>query len=131
MVARLQWPLFCLVLALLACHELDAMVKNEWHLLPVLKNMPDTQAMPLFIWLHIPMFAVLFWMGGHENPVWRRRMQALIDSLVIVHAAAHFILSGHPHYEFEPPIETITVYGAAVIAMLHGAALLQLSHTRQ
>ena len=116
---RFTWPLFCLVLALLAVHELDAMIAGEWRLLPILSDMTDADGMRAFIWLHIPMFGVMFWLGGHPNPRLRYRAQFVLDLLVIGHGIAHFLLNDHPDYGFEPPVETVTVFGAALAASLH------------
>jgi hypothetical protein len=51
---------FYLGLGLLFTHELDAIVQGEWRLLYVLRSLPDEQAMPLFVALHVPLFALTF-----------------------------------------------------------------------
>ncbi|MGB0920960.1 MAG: DUF6713 family protein [Alphaproteobacteria bacterium] len=119
MLDRFGWPLFCLALALLATHELDAMIRHEWRLLPVLSGMDDKAAMQAFILLHIPMFGVMYWMGGHGNAKARRRNQLILDAIMVGHAIAHFLLNDHPKYEFVPPVETITVFGAGLVAAIH------------
>lgn len=129
MAQKYMWPLFCVVLALLATHELDAIARHEWRMLPVLSDLPDLTGRYWFILLHIPLFALLFWLTGHPAPTFRYRMQLLVDGLVIAHGVAHYVLSGHPAYEFQPPVETITVFGAASLAAVHALFLFKLRAT--
>lgn len=118
-----QWLNLSLVitLALFAVHEMDAMTHAEWRLLPVLSGMPDAAARDWFVLLHVPLFAGIFWAIFFSG--WKRRAAQLLSGLTITHAIAHLLLSGHKHYTFVPPIETITVYGTALSA----AAFLSLS----
>ena len=65
--------LFFIGLSLLLCHELDAVAQAEWRLLPVLRTLTDASAYPIFVWLHVPLFAlVLWWTGSTSLPVRRR-----------------------------------------------------------
>lgn len=125
-ISRIAWPLYSLVLALLACHELDAVARHEWRLLPGLSGLNDHDGLIAFVLLHIPAFALLFWANGHPAQSVRWRSQMVVDLFVIVHAIIHFSLNGHPQYEFEPPIETITVFGAAFFGALHALLLIKL-----
>jgi len=103
-----------ITLALFAVHELDAMTHAEWRLLPVLSGMEDTAARDAFVLLHIPLFAGAFWAAFFAS--WKRLAARLLSGLTILHAIVHFLLSGHELYTFAAPIETITVYGAALSA---------------
>jgi Family of unknown function (DUF6713) len=113
------YALFCIGLALLACHELDAVSKFEWRLLPILSTFEDETGLAAFILLHIPIFAVVFWATGHTNKIIRWRSQVGVDLFLLAHGLIHFVLSDHALYEFEPPIETITVYGGALVGIIH------------
>ena len=46
--------LFYLGFSLLACHELDAVARHEWRLLPVLNKLNDDSGLIVFVLLHIP-----------------------------------------------------------------------------
>lgn len=105
--------------ALFLCHELDAMVRAEWRLLPVLRSMPDEAARDAFNLLHVPLVGVPIWLLVSFGEPVRRRTIAVLEWLLIVHAAAHALLRGAEAYQFEPPVETITVFGAAAAAALH------------
>lgn len=106
-----------ITLALFAVHEMDAMTHAEWRLLPVLNGLPDAAARDWFVLLHIPLFAGAFWMVFYS--AWKRRAAQVLSGLTIVHAIAHFLLSGHQLYTFVAPIETITVYGAALSSLVY------------
>lgn len=103
-----------LIVSLFAVHEMDAMTHAEWRLLPILSDLPSEQARQLFLWLHIPLFAGMIWALFFAN--WKRVAARIVCAALIIHAAAHFLLSGHELYTFTAPIETITVYGAAAIS---------------
>ena len=117
------WLNLSLVLAvsLFAVHEMDAMTHAEWRLLPVLSGMEEGAARDVFVLLHIPLYVGVFWALFFAS--WRVLAGRIFAGAAIAHATAHFLLSGHQLYTFVAPIETITVYGAA----LAGAVYLVLS----
>jgi len=116
--------LFYVGLALFAVHEMDAVARYEWRLLPGLSLLGDDAGQITFVLLHIPLFVLLFWMTGHRSEQIRYKSQLSVDGLLLVHGLAHFALSGHPLYEFEAPVETITVYGGALVGIVHGGLLI-------
>ena len=117
--------LFYLGLALLATHELDAVARHEWRLLPIFSMLPDDTGRLWFILVHIPLFAMLFWLSGHASPKVRLRSQLTLDIFFLLHGVIHFALSKHALYEFRAPVETITVYGAALVGLVHVVSLMQ------
>jgi len=118
--------LFYLGLALLSCHELDAVARHEWRLLPGLNLLDDGAGQAAFVLLHVPVFALLFWLTGHRTDTVRRRSQLAVDAFLVLHAVAHFALSGHELYEFQGPVAAITIYGGALVGAVHaGLALLR------
>ena len=106
-----------LAVALLAVHEMDAMTHAEWRLLPVLGGMDDDTAREAFVFLHIPLYVGVFWAVFVSS--WKQLAGRLFSAATIAHAVAHLLLSGHEHYTFIAPIETITVYGAALAGLAH------------
>jgi len=117
--------LFYLGLALLAGHELDAVARHEWRLLPVLNLLDDETGQMVFILAHLPLFAALFWLTGHQSLKIRNWSQLGVDGFLIFHGALHYALSGHPLYEFTAPVETITVYGGGIVGAVHLALTLR------
>ena len=117
------WLNLSLVLAvsLFAVHEMDAMTHAEWRLLPILGGLEDGAARDAFVLLHIPLYVGLFWALFYAS--WKVLAGRILSVAAIAHATAHFLLSGHDLYTFVAPIETITVYGAA----LAGASYIAIS----
>lgn len=115
-----------LTVALLATHELDAMTHAEWRLLPVLSALEDETAREIFVLLHIPLFAGI--LAAIYLAPWKRRAAVILCTLTIIHAIAHWLLSGSPLYTFTAPIETITVYGGALSSAVYlGLSFLETS----
>jgi hypothetical protein len=106
-------------LSLLLCHELDAVAQAEWRLLPVLRMLTDASAYPIFVWLHVPLFAlVLWWTGSTSVPV-RRRAQFGVDAFLVIHAGLRTALRSHDYYTFHSTLSMDCMYGAAVIGTVH------------
>lgn len=116
--------LFYAGLALFACHELDAVARHEWRLLPGLSLLDDRNALIAFVLLHIPLFTGLFWLTGHKRRVIRRPSQLVVDGLLIVHAAAHSALSNYNLYEFQAPLEGTLIFGGAAVGAFHATLML-------
>lgn len=115
-----------LTVALLATHEMDAMTHAEWRLLPGLSSLEEDAARELFVVLHIPLFAGI--LAAVYLAPWKRLAARVLCALTIVHAIAHWLLSASPLYTFTAPIETLTVYGAALSSIAYlGLSFLETS----
>lgn len=119
--------LFYLGLALLAGHELDAVGSAEWRLMPGLDLLADATAETVFIALHIPLFALVFWLTGHRARGLRTGSQRVIDVFLIIHAGLHAVLSGDAEYHFETPLSDLLIFGGAAVGALHLAWSLRAS----
>ena len=111
--------LFFTGLSLLLCHELDAVAQAEWRLLPVLRTLNDASAYPIFVWLHVPLFALLLWWTGSTSLPVRRRAQLGVDAFLVIHAGLHTALHSHEDYTFHSTLSTHCIYGAALIGAVH------------
>lgn len=78
-------------------HELDAVKRHEWRIFPLIKLLPEKQGEQVFIWLHIPLFALLLW-GGDGEPMNPTRIG--LTAFAIIHVRLHFLLRHHRAYEF-------------------------------
>lgn len=78
-------------------HELDAVKRHEWRVLPVLRLLPERTGEQVFIWVHVPLFAVLLW-GGDGDPTSVIRVGLAV--FAIVHVGLHILFRRHPAYEF-------------------------------
>lgn len=78
-------------------HELDAVKRHEWRVLPLTSFLSEKIGEQVFIWLHVPLFALLLW-GGDGDPASATRL--VLSVFAIVHVGLHFLLRRHPAYEF-------------------------------
>ena len=108
---------------LLAVHEMDAMTHAEWRLLPVLNDLQDENARDAFVLLRIPLYVGLFWSLFFAT--WKQLAGRIFSVALIAHAIVHYLLSGHELYTFVAPIETVTVYGAAMFSICYLAISLK------
>lgn len=114
--------LFYLTLALLTTHELDAVQRREWRLLPVLRRLPDDAGFAWFTALHVPLFVAFFWLMGSAPAEVHMMFQTALAAFAVVHAGLHWLLRKHPRYEFNNPLSWSLILGAAIA----GAAYLLL-----
>ena len=113
-ISRISGPILWLGLALFIAHELDAIARHEWRLLPGFSVEEDNVARDTFVLLHIPLLAVAFWLMTHPVTGIRNLGRSAIAALLIIHAGLHLLLSGHELYEFEGAVAQITIYGASL-----------------
>lgn len=111
--------IFQLAFATLVTHELDAVHKREWRLLFILHKLPEERARRAFILIHVPLFAVLFWLITHPHGAVRLGSRVGLDLFMIVHAGLHWRLSNHLKYMFKTAYSRLLIYGAAVLGLVH------------
>ena len=104
---------FYLALSLLITHELVAVRRHEWRLLPILCMLPDSAGFAWFTVLHVPLFALFFWWMGGEAAT-RLVFQMALAAFTIVHAGLHWLLRRHPLYEFNNPLSWSLIGGAGI-----------------
>lgn len=100
-------------------HELDAVKRHEWRVLPLTSFLPDRIGEQTFIWLHLPLFALLMW-GGHGDPANATRIG--LSAFAIVHVGLHILYRRHPANEFN----NVSSWSLIVLTGLLGAAYLAL-----
>lgn len=81
------------LLAAFLAHELDAVRRHEWRILPLLSRLPEAWGAGAFAWGHIPLLFALFWWDGPG-------VQAGIAAFAVVHVGLHLLLQRHPANEF-------------------------------
>ena len=100
---------FVLGLSLLITHELDAMTAKEWLIFPGLSGLPDEHGRAVFVWAHVPLFALILWgLMGADYAAWR----AGLDVFMIGHVVAHLALHGHRLNGFRRPLSWALILGA-------------------
>lgn len=100
-----------LMLAFLITHELDAVAHHEWRILFFTNFLPDDQGRLLFIWLHVPLF-MLVWVL-QDRPWFRNALSAF----AVIHVGLHVALINHPAYEFNNLSSWLWIGGAGVFGL--------------
>ncbi len=103
---------------MLVSHELDAVAQHEWRLLYVLRSLPESIAQDAFVLLHVPLVAVLAWLGWHREPAVRAGSRLALAAFTIVHAGLHWRLSDDPLYTFHSATSVALIYGTIVPAVV-------------
>jgi hypothetical protein len=98
-------------------HELDAVKRHEWRVLPLLRSLPERVGEQVFIWAHVPLFALLLW-GGDGSATSATRIG--LSGFAVVHVGLHILYRRHPRYEFN----TVSSWGLILLTGLLGAAYL-------
>lgn len=103
----MSW-LFYGALGFLMTHELDAIDKKEWRLLPGLCWLDDVWGYRMFVWLHVPLFGWVLSLADH--PTFRLGMSAFC----VVHLFLHLLLRKHPSHLFDDWWSWGLIVGAGV-----------------
>ncbi len=117
-------PLFLLALSCLFTHELDAMRRREWKLLPVFRSLDDASGEAAFLAAHVPLFAALIWIGWHADEPFRVTGRDAISAFCIVHVWLHGLFRNHPAYAFHGVLSVGLIWGAGLL----GATYLIAAH---
>jgi hypothetical protein len=83
------------LLAAFVTHELDAVRRHEWRVLPLTSFLPDRIGAEAFIWLHVPLFWALLWFDERGGT-----LRLCVATFAIVHVALHWFYRNHPANEF-------------------------------
>lgn len=113
-----EW-VFRLGLSLLLTHELDAVARAEWRVLPLTSFLPDRIGFPVFVLLHVPLFAVLPWWVGHRDPGIRRGARTASSAFLVVHVGLHLAFSAHEHYDFHSALSKLLIFGGGAFGALY------------
>lgn len=93
----LDLVLYHATLAALLTHELDAVKRHEWRVLPLTAWLPERAGEQLFLWLHVPLVLALLHLGaGDEATAFRRG----VAWFAVVHVGLHWLYRRHPKSEF-------------------------------
>ncbi len=108
--------LFYLMLAFFFTHELDAVKRHEWRLLPKISFLPDHIVERIFIWLHIPLFLMIFYYAAGEV---NSGFNLFLSGFSVVHAGGHWLFRKHPACEFNNPTSWTLISATGIFGALH------------
>jgi hypothetical protein len=92
-------------------HELDAVKRHEWRVLPLTSFLPDRVGEQVFIWAHLPLLFLLLRFSGEEP---EGGVRIGLAAFAVIHVGLHWIYRRHPANEFDNP-------GSWALILLTGA----------
>ena len=114
--------LFLAAVTSLLLHEMDAVDKEEWRLLFVLRRLPSRGGFRWFLVLHLPLYLGLMALIAADASPTVRWMKSAVDVFLIVHLGLHERLSAHGARAFANPFSRTMIWSAAGFGLLHLAA---------
>ena len=98
-------------------HELDAMKRHEWRVLPLTSFLPEQIGEQGFVWMHVVLFALLLW-GGDGDSASATRIGR--SAFAFAHVGLHILFRRRPAYEFN----NLSFWALIVLTGALGAAYL-------
>lgn len=78
-------------------HELDAVKRHEWRVLPLTSFLPERLGEQIFIWVHVPLVFVILWWSSDPDG---EGLRLGLATFAVVHVGLHWLFRNHPAYEF-------------------------------
>lgn len=101
-------------------HELDAVKRHEWRILPVLRVAPELVGEQFFIWIHIPLFFLIFWMSKDSAD---GLFALCLSGFAVVHVGLHWLFRNHPANEFNTTSSWSLIGLTGLLGALHLAVV--------
>lgn len=118
-MAELKDKVFYLAVGVFFTHELDAMRNHEWLVLPLTSWLPNEYGEIVFLWAHVPLFALLVAALSSLNMKIRHNTQLGFSIFLVVHSILHVVFMQHEKYEFESLSSNILIFGGGLLGALH------------
>jgi hypothetical protein len=99
-------------------HELDAVHRHEWRVLPLTRWMSEHVGMSTFIPIHVPLFAGLASVCWAADPSRRRSARRVFSSFSLVHVGLHWLFRIDRNYEFRGFVSNGLILGAGLAGAL-------------
>ncbi len=112
--------LYYLTIGFFFTHELDAVKRAEWRILPGLRSLPDGLGEQLFIWLHVPLFAALLLAGAEEQ---EHAVRIGLASFAIIHVGLHWLFRNHPANSFNTLSSWALILGTGISGVAYLIAI--------
>ncbi len=100
-------------------HELDAMTHHEWRVLPLTSWLSDEYGLLVFLFFHIPLFAILIALIASTNEKLRYRSRVGISIFLLFHGLLHCLFIGSANYEFTNSTSNILIFGGAALGVIY------------
>jgi hypothetical protein len=97
-------------------HELDAVKRHEWRVLPLTSFLPERVGEQAFIWAHVPLSWLILWL---DESTAMSGVRLGLSAFAVVHVWLHWILRRHPAYEFNNPSSWALIVLVGVLGALY------------
>ena len=111
--------IFYLGMGALFTHEIDAIPNHEWRVLPLMRSLPDDIGMFVFVFAHVPLFALLIALVASKNDRTRTRSRLIISGFLALHGLLHALFLHHPNYEFSSLLSNTLIFGGAALGAIY------------
>ena len=108
---------FILALALMCVHELDAIQRHKWRMLPLTSFMEEQTGMRVFLWLHVPIFAILFYFSASSIKAGGNAFSDGFSVFCVAHAFVHWLYERHPKCEFRNALSRGIIWACAAAGL--------------
>ena len=95
---------------------MDAVRKQEWRMIAVLKDMPDEKAYCIFTILHIPLYVLIFLLLLFDNTL---VVFFTIDIFLILHSLLHIGFSKHSENNLKNGFSKSIIFISGLLALIH------------
>ncbi len=109
-------PFFYLGLSFLVMHEMDAIRCKEWRIFPGLSLLNDAVGQVLFLFLHLPIYYLIFWHLSY-SPNLEEFVQGF-NIFFVVHLMLHVLYLKHKNNMFKDWISWSIIIGAGICGLL-------------
>ena len=108
--------LFWAMISAFLTHELDAIKRHEWRVLPLIRSLPEKPAEQCFIWLHLPLCLALFWFAREGADTLFAKGFSLF---AVIHVLLHWLFRKHPAYEFNNVSSWLIILVTGILGAAH------------
>jgi len=102
-------------LAFFIIHEMDAVYRKEWRIIPVLSSLKEKTAYIVFLCAHVPLLIGIFWLLNILE--YAEAFILIFDIFLIIHLILHISFSKHRKNEFKNPLSWTIISGGAICGM--------------
>ncbi len=103
---------YSLCVAFFLVHELDAVYRNEWRLLPLLRALPGDRGFVVFTALHLPVLVALVFSAAQDDAPLSLLFRKGLCAFAVVHVGLHFFWPRSERYGFDNLFSRFWIYGA-------------------
>lgn len=111
--------LFQLSFAILMAHELDAVRRREWEVLPLTRYLPDPFDFGVFVLAHIPLVWLITALAWSRDAGVRSLTRTIFCAFCVVHVGLHWLFRGDPAYDFNNLFSVAIICAAGAVGLAY------------